>query len=376
MKSINFSVFLFFLSLESFYFYSLGVAPVPYFTLFFTLLLSNNFQFRIDKKIFILIISFSCICLFSYFSSLTQLDQSIKTICGVFISLISGLLVYRLPSANNVANGLQYFLTVHALAFYVQVGLMIFDINIDYIQPITGEVQRVGTSTYEIFGRQIYRPAGLFTEPGTFGAHYLPILLLWLLMVNDINSKKWILIVAPIFSLSTLAIIIWACFVPLVLILRRLIKLNLFFILFFGLFLMAFVYLFFDYFMYSLMAKTSIEEIRGNEVRLLFLKEQIYENIDNIFFVGNGFPVNPPVAVNGEDYLLKDQGVFVWMLWTLGVLPSLILLVIINIFIKKKIYLIPLIVLMMSKNPMSYPFSFFVISLIIWSSSNCIHKKY
>lgn len=85
------------------------------------------------------------------------------------ILLYCGYVYYKI-GIKCLLRPLTITLIVHMLFFYIQLILVgIFSLEIDFIEPITGETQRIFGGTYDVgLFSQFFRPAGLFAEPGTY----------------------------------------------------------------------------------------------------------------------------------------------------------------------------------------------------------------
>jgi hypothetical protein len=361
-----FSVVILLFSMESLYFYNIKMAPVPFVALgilFLIYIYTSKWVFH--RTIYSVFVLWVVVIILVISSGLGGSEQNFKSAYGVCFSLFAALLASKFDNVRTVEYGLWVYLRVHAIFIFIQFFFLLAGVHFDYLEWITGESQRVGTGTFEVFGWQLLRPTGLFNEPGTFSAFYLPVLLLWLILVGKLRRLDWLLIATPLFTFSLFSFVIWGVFIPLVLIRRGFARINSFFFWVFVLVCFSIFYLFYEYIFISLERKISIDNISDNQLRILFLKEQIMEQWNTLFWIGNGFPLNVGFAFNGEQWVVNDSGLIFWFVWSFGFLLSFLFVFLIFWAVGFNFFLIPLIAVILSKLSITYPFAVFFISLIV-----------
>lgn len=105
----------------------------------------------------------------AYYNGFTIIWQ--RTAFVVFALLILyAVNVYRSVNIKLLETPLTIVLVVHLIFFYIQLVLVgFFSLEVDFIEPFTGESQRIFGGSYDIgLFSQFFRPAGLFAEPGTY----------------------------------------------------------------------------------------------------------------------------------------------------------------------------------------------------------------
>ncbi|AAZ26806.1 hypothetical protein [Colwellia psychrerythraea] len=204
-------------TLRSFYIYSISLAPLPLISIFlvFFLCYLNRQRLRtakLDSNIvlfiafFIMYICFSISLNFYYRNA----NINVNSIFGVFLNLSFFFSIYLLKDVFvECKKGLNYLIIFHLCFFFFQFFMFhVFGDKIDYLLSITGEAQRFnGFANVEGSGTSMFRPVGLFTEPGNYSIHILT--LLWLAYladeINPIVEKCALASVVLSFSLTGMA---------------------------------------------------------------------------------------------------------------------------------------------------------------------------
>lgn len=140
------------------------------------ILLAKKHSYYLNDKNFFYGISilFMNYILFSSFIGSTHNDLDImpqRAAFIVFALLITfSLYIYLQNDIAIIVKPLTIVLIIHLLFFYIQLfAVGVFSMQLDLIEPITGEPQRIFGGSYDagLFS-QFFRPAGLFAEPGTY----------------------------------------------------------------------------------------------------------------------------------------------------------------------------------------------------------------
>lgn len=206
-----------FFTLRSYYFYSISLAPGPVIAsaiLLFLFLICNPVLTKAEFRfVSILVLIFALSSLGALVSDKPYINSIIGLVINViiFLSIIS--LKDKIKSSLNVLN---YLFLIHALFFLIQLlAYYLFNEKIDFLQPITGEVQRVsGFERIEDHGGvAVFRPSGLFSEPSSYCAFMIT--LLWISKKSSfLNSKIEALVLFTIFiSFSISGIVFSICYI-------------------------------------------------------------------------------------------------------------------------------------------------------------------
>lgn len=222
MISINFSKifgFLFVLvSLQTHYFYQINSPAISLLGLLLIgfLVVIHFFynDIKISTRSFSVFLFLSI--LFSY-SALSFLFMDISTsytrILGFIIVIFASLIGAASLNLFNLKTLLKTFLTINIFCFYLQLFVYyIFGYHIDFIEPITGETQRVLGGTFQLFFGSFIRPSGLFSEPGTYALFVAPMVCLYTRYAvnNNYENRLWYLCIFSLFLSFSLYGIVFA----------------------------------------------------------------------------------------------------------------------------------------------------------------------
>lgn len=187
LKNNHFKLFFFIITLlftlRSYYFYSISLAPTPVIGAFF--LFSLTFFYNTSLKRGELFLYSFLILIFSLSIVPTLFSNSpyLNSIFGLLINLI--VLFSVLSLKDKIVKNfyvVNYVLLLHVAFFAIQfVAYYLLGEKVDFLEPITGEVQRM--SGFERIadsgGLAIFRPSGLFSEPSSYCVFLIT--LLWVL---------------------------------------------------------------------------------------------------------------------------------------------------------------------------------------------------
>ena len=116
----------------------------------------------------------------------------------IFASLISATLFHFI----NLKILIKTYLSIHIFFFYLQLFVFyIFNYHLDFIEPITGESQRVIGGNFELLFSSFIRPSGLFSEPGTYALFVAPLICIFTrYSITDARENRfWYLCVITLF---------------------------------------------------------------------------------------------------------------------------------------------------------------------------------
>ena len=212
--TLVFSLIVLLFTLRSYYFYSISLAPTP--VLGALMLVGALFFYRVGirdselKALAILMFIFTCSILPAFFSDSPYLNSILGLIINLFI--FSSIMFLK-RHIYDYLFGINYVLVIHCFFFFLQFFFYYFlGEKLDFLEPITGEVQRV--AGYERIAEQggiaIFRPSGLFSEPSSYCVFLIT--LLWVLKIANKQSKfaeaSVLLTILSSFSISG---IVFAC---------------------------------------------------------------------------------------------------------------------------------------------------------------------
>jgi hypothetical protein len=211
-KSVLILIF-FFLTLQAYYFYGIGIAPFP--LIASLLIISYSFNKKSSKQI--LFYSYSLVLLFiisSIWGFFFQLDfYYTNSILGILLGPI--ILNYSIIFLKNIDINLIHkilfcVLSIHLACFLIQfVAFILLGVNVDFLEFVTGE-----TSRYEAFGAitGLIRPTGVFNEPATYSYYIFILVYFRFLCVNKLMWFDQLALISILFTLSLSGFFLYAFF--------------------------------------------------------------------------------------------------------------------------------------------------------------------
>lgn len=206
--------------MQSHYYYEYGLAPLPAIAALFAFL-SIPITATFDRKhitaafidglptfaLLTCVIFFGIIALlFSTGDFLWSRVLSVATFAPI-VYFSHYLLVTR---KKKLRNAIKFCILTHLLFFWIQIIGHYTGLGFtDFLQPFTGEEQRVfgGNYTVPILNKELIRPAGLFNEPGTFATFIFLLLLLYgIIDLGSSNKPSRSFELLGFFTVSTLSL--------------------------------------------------------------------------------------------------------------------------------------------------------------------------
>ncbi len=187
-------IWLLLLTLNSYYFYNLGLPLFSFLGAIFTLPLFKIFNFKLknyQRPILIVITSLFLISTISIMlnSSYVLGQRFIVFLLFYPVALFSTYLFKEEKILFEKV--IKKVIIVHLSFFFIQfISFYGFGYFIDFLEPITGESQRAFGGNYSISssGNMLIRVTGLFNEPGTYATYMM--LLLGLFKVSLFQSGQ------------------------------------------------------------------------------------------------------------------------------------------------------------------------------------------
>lgn len=175
-------IWVFLMTLNSFYFHNIGMPVFSVVAAFLSILLIFVFKVRIRSYMRLILYIITYILLSSLLTMLLNDQFALATRIPLFFILVPVVIFSSFlfkEEKELMAKVLKVVVTIHLIFFFTQFiyfyGTGVF---IDYILPITGVEQRSLGGSYEIddSGTKLIRAAGLFNEPGTYSTFIFLIL--------------------------------------------------------------------------------------------------------------------------------------------------------------------------------------------------------
>lgn len=208
-SSIISSIAIFLITLQSYYFYSIKLAPFPILgsLILFLLGLKNNPSKETVKIVGFLTIFFLTSTLWAFINKLDfiYLNSIIGTLLGLlfFIIFQKYFKILNKEQVTKIINRVIYF---HLIFFIIQFSAFYFGgILIDYLYPITGEASRF------FFGGALtglVRCTGLYNEPATYSYYVGGLAFLNILILKKVDKITMLALISIALTLSISGILL------------------------------------------------------------------------------------------------------------------------------------------------------------------------
>jgi hypothetical protein len=370
MKSLIKIILLVGLSLQSFYFYNIGM---PLFSVIALILMIFfiNIQTVLHKSnlqsLFLFLLFSSINFIYTLFFQIQFID--IKRCISFFLSFSAIIITTSFVCNKLIYKFLFGFIVIHLIFFFLQFFVHYFlHIDLDFILFFTGEKQRNYAGSYEvlILG-ELFRSSGLFIEPGTYVTFIAPIIpFLEDILLNSkiipISKSKLVKFIYIISLISLfLSFSIFGIFFCFVIILRSKLFSNKFKLIF-----ISFIILGSSSYIISRFFNQSSTENNGIGFRLEELYNLFNSNskLSTWHFLGNSFFLNES---NNNLLISNDTGLILYLFNMLGPFLSLIIFIICFKLWKKNLTYqakTSAILILISKHSIFAPYFIFLISLI------------
>jgi hypothetical protein len=358
------------LSLQSYYFYEVGVALFPLVSfLIIVLLLTIRCRediLKIQTKATVHTLLFYFLLFLWSLLGLIYLNEvfNLKRLVGFTLVIIATLYAEKFFKNISTFKLIKTYLTIHLCFFYIQIILYYSTgIFLDYITHITGETQRVLSVSFDhpVFGHLI-RPSGLFIEPGTYATFIAPFVALfskWRGRTRKSSFIFWCGLISLFISSSVFGIL----FGLIILISLKSISLK-----FKIISLTPLVAYIAPYMYYRFIHKIQFGGDNGigiREGRFINAVEYIFTNANGFLFgIKNLLSLNPHTPYIMSD---NDVGLLFYLTTSIGVFPSIFLVFLLFIMLKRVGYeaKISLLLVLLSKHSIFTLFFPFMIVLIL-----------
>ncbi|WP_353327822.1 hypothetical protein [Chitiniphilus shinanonensis] len=181
MKILGAALWVVLLTMQTHYFYSIGVAPFPIIAALISgvaILFHALVDLRATRSQLIsarwYILFWLLIFAIGIFDALVVTRAKyllIPRILAFPLFLVVGLhmcLMY-INDKKNLVSAMRLAIIIHLAFFWAQVLFYYAGLGfLDYMEPLTGETQRAFGGSYFVLGVPLIRATGLFNEPGTF----------------------------------------------------------------------------------------------------------------------------------------------------------------------------------------------------------------
>lgn len=171
------------ITLNSYYFYNLGLPLFAVMGSFLALILIFFKNVALTKndnstlKFFIFIFIWSIAS--SVFNNAYLFEKRLLLVFTILPTIVYSAYLLK-NNGYRVFRIIKFVIIVHLVFFYLQfASYYIFGYFIDYLYPITGESQRAMGGSYSLFSGKLIRATGLFNEPGTYSTYTFLLFLIY-----------------------------------------------------------------------------------------------------------------------------------------------------------------------------------------------------
>ena len=203
-------IIMFCLTLQSYYFYEIRLAPLPILAVLLLVVCSDKLT-NLEFKYLICLIFFcsASIIVGIIHSIVSGISFYINSVIGVLIGVIAHILFRKrfLNRKTELVNTIEIVLWIHVGAFFIQIfGYYLFGANIDFIEPITREYSRKDATG--ILTNLVIRATGLSIEPATYCMNICSLVFIRLIVSKKSNLVDYVSIATCIISFSVTGIVL------------------------------------------------------------------------------------------------------------------------------------------------------------------------
>jgi len=361
-----FLVFFLGCSLQSYYYHKFGLPIISLLSLgvlfLLVLFVEKKDFFNINKVTLSIIILYCTLLLWSLLGGAISGDlaeSNLKRVFSFVVMVISLIIAEKVVKIVTLKKMVVYFLIFHLCFFYTQfLFFYAFAIELDLLYFFSGEEQRTYGYTLPLLGKTI-RPAGVFSEPGTYATFVAPFVALMSRWIKDskIDSMVyWFGLFSLFISLSSFGIVfgiiilLWSRDVPL--------KYRITF-----LFLASAIvspYLYFKFILGPEIGVNTGLVIREHSINNMI--EFLFSDVANFIFGSSIIRIDPSVTGN-------DVGLLPYLLHNTGVLffiPLIMLAIYVFFVVLNRESKVALTIILLSKQSIFVPFFVFTLIAVLF----------
>ena len=207
-KKINLYYFiLLFVSLQSYYFPSIGLAIFPPLGFILLLLLNNKLDEKYVIPLLLILVIFFISLLIGFINNSFYLH--IPTLLGTLLGPFLLFLFIKVNPDNykKLFFALQKVLVTHLVFFYLQlIAFYLLGYQIDYLFIITGENSR--NTAFGVIS-EFFRPSGLLNEPATYSLFIFAFSLFYFLIKKQVDCLLVLAILSLLLTFSASGILLF-----------------------------------------------------------------------------------------------------------------------------------------------------------------------
>lgn len=349
----GFSLFL--ITLQDFYFSSVGAALFPVIGVmlaFLCVLLKERisayyFFYVFGCFIFLIYLSIIDVVRYGYYG--TTIGGAINLVFIVSLLSCYGL---RMSALKPI---ITLVVLLHLLFWFAQVLVwFVGGFYLDFVEHLTGDTSRYSSlKSLVIQGQRIPRFAGLYLEPGTYSVWMIALLVARYVIDYKFDVVSILAILSMFFSMSLFGVVLGLLFVMFVVAHR----LN------FRVFIASFLVVLFFFIM---ILQPVFDRFNSDYSEMDLRLNMLFLIMDaGNYFFGYGLFSEKSVAIN-------DSGVPFFLIYSYGYLALVLLMLLVAFACRWRFYLMLLfVIILMTKIKLAYPLFWFVLSVFYLKSRQC-----
>ncbi|MFA0456307.1 hypothetical protein AB4624_01560 [Vibrio breoganii] len=338
------SISFLFVSLQGFYFTSIGLSPFAVIGAIFIfacylILQATSRGYTLDIAsykpflVYMILFASSAICIFAY-----QDNLDVKRLVGFIMVILLAFTAPRVFSSDSIEISLKLLLTVHVVYFYIQfISYYAFGMDVDLILAVTGTAQKGwgGSFSLDSLGN-LRRLGGLFNEPGTYATFIAPALSIFCCYYSKSRFNQYLIyacLASLVLTFSTFALI-FSSIIALTLAISIRGKALVYVGAFYGCGLVTVL----PYFLYRFFERSQYGIDTGTEIRSYFVN-LVFEFLTSglkEFLLGAGQLITDYTSKASIIWALNDSSLFLSLVFTSGPILTLVIFSILVIAALKK----------------------------------------
>lgn len=360
-------VCLFLMSLQSYYFYNINMAPMPVLSIISLMailtIFVGTYSVTSTRQVFFVILFY--IYLFIHAIYFVFVNSEISPLFSVAITcftFFSFIFILNDRGTHIFIKPVKVVLLIHLMSWYTQFGVWLYSGSyLDLLEPITGEAQRYLSLKGLTFGSvRMPRFTGLYNEPGTYSTYmFLLLAVQYRLTGGRFGVIEALAVISMFLSMSLFGVVLSAAYGMVVVFFnpKLLLRYKI---------LVIFLIMFIAILIYPDIDKRLASSYSGVDDRYDYIS-YIFERGDLLF--GGQY---------GGDFAVNDLGVFVYLFATYGVVGTLLFGVLVASMISRRIGVgcgILFMAVLATKIKLTYPLFWFFLAIYIHNEQANKNKR-
>lgn len=360
-------VCLFLMSLQSYYFYNINMAPLPVLSVIclvaILVIFVRTYSITSTHQVFLLILFYIYLFIHAiYFVFANGEISPLFSVAITFFTFFSFIFILNDRGTHIFIKPIKVVLLIHLMSWYTQFGVWLYSGSyLDFLEPITGEAQRYLSLKGLTFGSaRMPRFTGLYNEPGTYSTYiFLLLAVQYRLTGGRFGVIEALAVVSMFLSMSLFGVVLSAVYGMVVVFVNPKLSPRYKILVVFLIILIAIL-------IYPDIDRRLTSSYSGVDDRYDYIS-YIFERDDLLFggrYIG--------------DFAINDLGVFIYLFAMYGVVGVLIFGVLVASIISRKIGIgcgILFMAVLATKIKLTYPLFWFFLAIYIHNEQAKKSKK-